>query len=71
MLVGNQEITKENMPSYNSPEQQPYHKYQMMQDTIMQGLMKQQGMGAGGVQMQQQNSMDNRQNAWNNNNEQR
>lgn len=38
MTIGNQNITQENMPSYVSPEQQPYHRYQSMQDLLNQGL---------------------------------
>lgn len=32
MTIGNQTVTKEDMPSYVSPQQQPYHIYQSMQD---------------------------------------
>lgn len=40
MQIGNEIITKEDMPSYVSPSQQPYHLYQSMQDTLSQALQR-------------------------------
>lgn len=57
MLIGNTEIGREQMPSYVKPEQQPYHLYQMMQDTLKQNLPQ---------QMQVQQAMPNGTNAENN-----
>jgi len=38
MLIGNQIISQENMPSYISPDKQPYLLYQMAQDMLNSAL---------------------------------
>lgn len=38
MLVGNQTISQKDMPSYVSPDKQPYHLYQMAQDMLNSAL---------------------------------
>lgn len=46
MLLGNTEISREDMPSFVSPSQQPYHLYQSMQDTLQQNLQNRMIMAA-------------------------
>ena len=68
MQVGNQQITQEQMPSFVSPEKQPYHAYQSMQDTL-NGVLNSTAMQMAPQQPQRpQQSMENRQNQWSNNN---
>ena len=63
MLVGNTEIGREQMPSYISPSQQPYHLYQSMQDVLQQSLQNRIMMmapsGPGAVNKSNQWSNDN------------
>lgn len=61
MIIGNEEISIEDMPSYISSSQQPYHMFQSMQDTL------QQAMANRGQIMAAPNSpgtMNNQQNQW-------
>lgn len=53
------------MPSFVSPQKQPYHAYQSMQDTL-NGVLNSTAMQMAPQQPQQ--SMENRQNQWSNNN---
>lgn len=66
MLVGNQNITKENMPSYVSPQQQPYHTYQLMQDQLNMGLTVMQQPMQPQQGMQNPASKEIRNNQWDN-----
>lgn len=65
MLIGNQQITQEQMPSFVSPQKQPYHAYQSMQDTL-NGVLNSTAMQM--AQQQPQQSMESRQNQWSNDN---
>lgn len=54
------------MPSFVSPQKQPYHAYQSMQDTL-NGVLNSTAMQMA-QQQQPQQSMENRQNQWSNDN---
>lgn len=40
MLIFGQEITEDQMPSFVKPQDQPYHVYQSMQETLMGKLQQ-------------------------------
>lgn len=58
MFVGNTEITKESMPSYQIGREYPTRRYSFMQDTLSRALQKQQMMQKpqNGVEVSQQSA---------------
>lgn len=66
MIIGNTEITKANMPSYQIGQEYPTRRYQFMQDTLNGALMSQQQMGMGQTPVQTQPNQPSQQNStWN------
>ena len=65
MQIGDFNISKDQMPSYVAPSNQPYHMYQSMQDIYVQNginLIGQQAIQP--MEPMQQNSMETKNNAW-------
>ena len=61
MLIGNENISIEDMPSYVSPSQQPYHLFQSMQDILQQALQRNNAMM---VMPNSPGNMSNKSNQW-------
>jgi len=66
VIIGNTEITREDMPSYVSPSKQPFHRYQSMQDTLNNALGN---VNFGNMQPTQKinSTMEAQSNQWSNN----
>lgn len=69
MLIGNTEIKKEDMPSYEIGQNYPTRRYFFMQDTLNGALQRQQQMSANQiVQTQPNGAAANQSSQWSNNN---
>lgn len=69
MFIGNTEIKKEDMPSYEIGKDYPTRRYFFMQDTLNGALQRQQQMSAGQpVQTQPNGAVANQPSQWSNNN---
>ena len=67
MQIGDFNISKDQMPSYVAPSNQPYHMYQSMQDVYVQNGINssgQQQMPMQPIQGMQANTMESQNNAW-------
>ena len=65
MQIGDFNISKDQMPSYVAPSNQPYHIYQSMQDIYVQNGINSIGQQAiQPMEPMQQNSMETKNNAW-------